>query len=120
VDCTAFTVEPAEQSPAKPGRPRKAVDADQVEDHALKKTSAAEQVRQAQEARQRATREAAEQVRQAQADQEQAEKPTKGTPLRERDTWAFGEVGLSRAPGKQPGSRRACAERDRWFPPSHS
>jgi transcriptional regulator with XRE-family HTH domain len=31
VSCEAFTVEPAEQLPAKPGRPRKAVEAGQVE-----------------------------------------------------------------------------------------
>jgi len=31
VSCDAFTVEPAEQPPAKPGRPRKAAEADPVE-----------------------------------------------------------------------------------------
>jgi transcriptional regulator with XRE-family HTH domain len=72
---------PAEQPPAKPGRPKKAAEADQVEADKPKKTSAAEQVRQAQ--RQRASRQAAEQVRQAQADQGEPDKP-KGRGSRKR------------------------------------
>jgi len=39
VSCEAFTVEPAEQGPAKPGRPRKTVDADQAEAEKPKKTT---------------------------------------------------------------------------------
>src|SRR5271166_2904887 len=38
VGCDAFTQEPAEQTPAKPGRPRKAAAADQVDADKPKKT----------------------------------------------------------------------------------